>query len=334
MAFLPTTRTPLSVALLLTLANAANAQSTTPDQPAPAANPSTPVESTPASPAPAADSAATTTDSFFDPRHTAWTVQIEPFVWFVAPSGDLRLPARSGTGGSTGGGFADSGDEVELASLNLDTPRLSPAGEMHISADRFRFTFSGAAYSISRDGTPADEAFRIGAVEVAVGEPLDVDFDFATYEVSLGYCVWAHDFFNDTNGARRANATPLVLRTYALGGVRMYDTDISVTNAATGSSAGSDEFFIEPIVGGRAELEINEVFSIDLQISAGYFSDSDKSSLSFDVAAGFVYRPIPNLGIQIGWRQIAFDLTDGEGLDEFEYSGRLAGLYTGITLRF
>lgn len=273
-------------------------------------------------------------DSFFDPRKTAWTVQVEPFMWYASPSGDLRLPARSGTGGANGGGFPNSGNKVDIADLNLDTPRFSPAGEIHFSADRFRFTFSGAAYSLDRDETPADESFRIGSVEVAPGDPLDINFDFSTYEVSLGYCVWARDFMSHTDGSRRENATPLVLRTYVLGGVRMYDTDISVTNIASSDSANADHFFIEPMLGARAEIEIHEVFSIDLQLSGGYYSDSDQSSTSIDVAVGFTYRPHPNVGIQIGWRQIAYDLTDGDGLDEFEYSGRMAGLFTGLTLRF
>jgi hypothetical protein len=310
-----------------------------PDAPAPVpqSDPAVQVESTAtptARPSSTIDPAAPQSSGLADPRHTSWVVEIDPRFWYLSPSGDLRLPARSGTGGPTGGGFPNSGDKVDISTLNLDSPQFEPAGEMHISADRFRFTFSGGTYSIHRDQTTAESAFRIGASTVAGGDSLDVKFEFSTYELSLGYCVWARDFAASTAESRREQATPLELRTCVFAGVRMYETDIGVTNLTASTSADATEFFFEPILGGRAELEINRIFSIDLQLSGGYYADSDRSASSIDVAASFTYRPFTNVGVQIGWRQLAFDLSDGDGLDEFEYSGRLAGLFAGVSIRF
>lgn len=315
------------------------AQSPAPDAPRPADRAATPSGDV------APDHAATpdTTDphlppgtAAFDAGTTRWTVQIEPLAWWVSPSGDVRLPARSGTGGPSGGGFADSGDKVDFASLNLDTPRLSPTGELHVSGGRWRFTFSGGSFSLERDDTPSEDAFRIGSVNVAAGDPLNVDFTFTTAELSVGYCVWGRDFFNDSleSGRPGDRVTPFEARVYVLGGVRGYETDLSVRNLASGEEADFDGFFAEPILGTRIELEINEVFTVDAQVSVGYYGDSDKSSASLDIAAGFMYYPHPNVGIQIGWRQVAYNLTDGEGLDEFEYTGRVAGLYAGFVVRF
>lgn len=255
-------------------------------------------------------------------------------MWYVSPSGDLKLPARSGTGGQTAGGFSDSGNDVDIANLNLDTPRASPAGELHVSADRWRFSLSGASFDLHREQTPADDAFRIGASTVSVGDALDVNMEFTTVEFSVGYCVWGTDFGDAGDSGDSAFRTPLVLRTYVLAGARLYRTEFEVRNLDTGTSADADEFFFEPIVGGRAELEVNEVFSLDLQLSGGYFADSDQSVGSFDIIVGFMYAPTPHASVQIGWRQLAFDLSDGEDVDEFEFAGRLAGLYAGLTLRF
>lgn len=265
---------------------------------------------------------------------TGWNVQVEPLLWYWSPSGRIRLPATSGSGGASAGGFGDSGSRVKVAELNLDSPRFSPAGEVHLSIDRFRVSFSGAGYEINRDQSQADESFRLGASEVVAGDTLDVDFEFITAELTLGYNVWSKDFAADTDASRGLAAKPLVLRTYLLGGVRMYHTDISVRNVSAGTSADASEWFAEPILGARAEVEINEVFTIDLQLSGGYWADSDKSASSIDVAVGFMYRPHPNVGLQIGWRQVAFDLNDGEGVSEFEFDGRMAGVYGGIVLRF
>lgn len=280
------------------------------------------------------DSAEPTLDADADKYRTDWKIQIEPLMWYWSPAGKIRLPANSGTGAPSGGGFSDSGSRVKASELNIDTPRFSPAGEAHFSIDRFRVTLSGAAYEIDRDGTPADEAFRIGSVEVAAGDELDVSFQFATAELTLGYNVWSKDFAADTDAERAHLATPLVLRTYILGGARLYSTDIGVRNLANGASADASELFIEPVLGARAELEIAEAFTIDLQISAGYWADSDQSVSSVDIAVGFMYRPHPNVGLQLGWRQLAFDLSDGEGVDEFEFDGQMAGVYAGITLSF
>ncbi len=284
---------------------------------------------------PADTGKAETLESAAEKYLTKWTVQIEPLMAYWSPAGDIRLPARSGTGGASGGGFSNSGNLVKASTLNLDTPQFSPAGELHLSIDRFRITLSGAAYQIQRDGTPADEAFRIGSVQVDTGDELDVDFDFATVELTLGYNFYTIDFAGRTDPARQSPAAaPLLLRLYAIGGARMYSTDISVRNTANAGVAEASELFFEPIIGARAELEIYDHFVIDLQLSGGYWADSDRSASSIDVAVGFMYFPHPNVGLQVGWRQLAFNLSDGDGADEFEFRGTMAGLYTGIVIRF
>lgn len=271
-----------------------------------------------------------------DPYNTGWVIQIEPLMWYVSPSGELTLPARSGSGGSTGGGFSDSGDSVRLSELNLDSPQFEPAGDLQVSIDRFRVGFSGATNSVTRDSTIADEDFRLGAVEIAAGDELAVDFELTTVQLTLGYNVWSTDFSKHKLEHDETGISPIALRLYAFGGIRLYETDISVENLSTAASAEASETFFEPIIGARAELQIARPFTIDVEFSGGFYADSDRSASSFDVAVGFMYHPHPNVGIQLGWRQLAFSLSDGEddSVSEFDYTGRLAGLYTGITLRF
>ncbi len=260
-----------------------------------------------------------------------WTIQLEPAIWFVSPSGKFRLPAES-----TG----LRGDKLKIEELNLDAPLVSPFGELNVRTGEngaWRFTFSAGDYSSDRRAT-AESNFRLGDITALAGDPLGVSFDFFTAEATLGYLVYQHDFREASEHPE--NAARFLLSTYAFGGVRLYDVDIEVENRAGGSGregeTGTHQFFAEPIVGVRNELEIAGDFTIDLQLSAGALPIEDHSSYSVDIAVGFMYRPHPNVAAQIGWRQVAFWLSDGDDgeAEQFEYNGRLAGLYFGVTLRF
>ncbi len=258
-----------------------------------------------------------------------WTVQVEPSVWYVAPSGKVKLPVSSGTGP---GSFTTPGESIKLERLNLDTPRFEPAGEIHLSSERWRFSFSGSTYGLEREGTTADSSFRLGAVEVAAGDAINVELDFTSVELTGGYRIWDRDFKAASEVPE--NAFDAVVRVYALGGARFYDVSFDLANRSAGGAAAADEFFGEPIVGLRGEADFGEDFSLDLQISGGGFADSDRSSLSLDIVAGFQWHPTRYCGVQIGYRQLAFGLADGDELNEFEYNGRLAGLFAGLVLRF
>lgn len=261
----------------------------------------------------------------------AWTVQVEPSMWYVSPSGKIKLPISSGSGP---GSFTTGGDEVDVSRLNLDSPRFEPAGELHISSERWRFSFSGSTYGLDRNGTVADSSFRLGSVPVAAGDRLDVSYDFTTVELTGGYRFWGRDF--KAASEHPEEAMDLVGRFYGIAGARVYDFSFDMKNLSRSGapSADTDQFFIEPIIGLRGELDIAEDFTIDVQVSGGGFADSDRSSYSIDVIAGFQWRPTSHVGVQIGYRQLAFGLADGDGAEEFTYDGRLAGLYLGLLLRF
>lgn len=261
-------------------------------------------------PAPASDAALNTPRGF--------TVQIEPKMWYVAPSGDLTLPA--------GPAFADAGDSVRLKTLDLDAPRISPAGDLAIVVDAWRFSLSGASFSADRDRVVVGRSFRLGNVQAAPGSAVAAQMDFTTAEFTFGREFWSPDFSE--------SSLPVRWRFSWLAGARMYDTSFEVRDLGSSARSSADEFFLEPIVGARSDLDLAEDFSIVLQVSGGGFAWSERSSFSFDIAAGFQWRPLDWLGLQIGYRQLAFTLSAEEDREEFEYDGRLAGLFAGVTLRF
>jgi hypothetical protein len=121
---------------------------------------------------------------------------------------------------------------------------------------------------------------------------------------------------------------------HLLGGVRLYDADIAVENASSGARAEGSHLFFEPMIGLRAEAVVDTDFSVIGQLSAGALPLYSTQSYSFDIQLAFQWRPTPNIGVQIGWRQLAFDIRDGRDLDQFQYTGRFAGLFAGVVLRF
>ncbi|MFN0011490.1 MAG: hypothetical protein ACKVS8_07585 [Phycisphaerales bacterium] len=247
-----------------------------------------------------------------------YVVQLQPRVWYVSPGGKLSLPSTTGVAG----GYIRTND------LDLDQPRISPYAEMSIKADAWRFTFSGADYSLSHDAT-APFAFTLGSTPVAGGAAFHTDFDFATFNLSAAYRFYEIDFGAEGGDA----ADQYVLRLEALGGIRFYDLDIRIRNTL-GSTSGTDQFYGEPFAGARTEFQIARDFSIDLELTAGGLPVEDHSVYSIDVAVGFSWRPVDAVAVQIGWRQLAFSMEDDSGPRQFKYEGTLAGLFAGVVIRF
>jgi hypothetical protein len=247
-----------------------------------------------------------------------WTVQIQPRTWYVSPSGKIRLPSST-----------TPGARVDVADLNLDSPRLEPYAEASIRFGKWRIGLGGFNNSLDK-GTGAPFDFRLGDVAVTTGDRVNTSFDFTGLQAVVGYRFYDYAFCQDIgDGGQKVCAA---LRLEAFGGGRYYDIDIAFTDGTTTSQA--ERTFGEFILGIHAELEIFRDFSVDLEVSAGGYGDSSNSVFSIDTLLGFTWRPVDGVGLQLGWRQLAYDLSNGEGAGEFEYSGRLAGLFLGLDIRF
>jgi hypothetical protein len=244
-----------------------------------------------------------------------WRVSFNPRAWLVSPSGKIRLPSST-----------TPGARVRVEDLNIDTPLLSPAGEMALQFGDWRVSLSGFNYGVERT-TTAGGTFQFGDLNVTPGSTLGTNFDFTSVQAQVGYRIYEHDF-----GAVDGRPDRTALRLDLVGGIRYYDLDIDAS--LTGASQTVERTFGEVYAGGHAELQLVRDFSIDLDLTGGGYGDSSNSVVSIDVAVAFSWRPVDGVAVQIGWRQLAFDLTNGEGAGEFEYSGRMAGLFAGVVLRF
>ncbi|MBX3358287.1 MAG: hypothetical protein KF745_07650 [Phycisphaeraceae bacterium] len=249
----------------------------------------------------------------------AWAVKVTPIAWWVGAAGDIKLP-----GGSA---------EVSVSDLGLDDPRLSPAGTIEVALDHWRFGFGGAAYSINQPNATATSGFQIGDLVFNAGDSLGTSLDFADYQLLAGGRICAYDFKRHSKPPE--GAMDSVVSLFLLGGVEVMDTSVSVvSNEAGGGSSSDGQTFVQPIAALRAEALFARDFGINIQLSGGGMAWGDTTSASFDLALMFNWYPAENVGLQFGWRQLLFWVSDGDEPSEFQYNGSLAGLFGSVVIRF
>lgn len=243
-----------------------------------------------------------------------WTLRFEPAAWYPAASGEIRMPG------------ADS-DDLEVADLNLDSPRLSPAGELHFRRDRWRITAEAFDFSTGNRGAVMTDSGAFGTLDFTEGDRLSSSLDLTNISLQGAYRLRL-----DEAGVTLDGGTRLRSSIFAVGGARFLDVEAGAE--LDGTSISRSAIAAHPLAGLRWELDIWEEFAVDLLMAGGYFPAGNNSSYSFDILVGFAWNPTPALGAQIGYRQLLFEIQDGEGVDEFNWQGGLAGVYAGAVLRF
>ena len=246
-----------------------------------------------------------------------WTLQIEPLVHYIAPAGDFKLP--NGTGGST--------SELSVDDLNIDDTRLSPYIDLHLRRDKWRISVSGFWFSLDDRGAVADESFQFGDLAVSAGDETESSLDFWTLEAVGSYRVFEDQTARNSKGVIGAG-----IGVDLLAGVRLFDMDFQIQTDSGTESA--DHLWAQPVAGARMEVAIWENFGFDVTSAFGYLPAGDSSSFSWDIVAGFHWRPFHNVGVQIGYQQLALTLEDGDDSDEFRWEGGMAGLFGGLLIRF
>lgn len=242
-----------------------------------------------------------------------YSVKFEPFVWYVSPGGDV--------------GFGGDTPLVDTSDLSLDNPWVSGGAELHLGKDKWRLSLLGA-HSQQNGDSVANSALMLNTLPVAAGDTIHAEFDMTVASVRAGYEVWSFAAEPNNEGIPRISSALEVV-----GGLRAFDYSLEseINGGGPGMRVKGDMFHVEPIVGMKWEIEFERKFAIDFSSNFGYLPKlDDQSSSSLDLTAGFRYRPTPNLGVQIGYRLLVFDLED----DDVEAEGALAGLYGGISIRF
>lgn len=259
-----------------------------------------------------------------DGQPRLWNVQAELSYWYVALSGDVTLPGSAS-------------DEVSFDDLNLDSAEGALMAELHIRRDRWRFSANAYDVSSSGDATVTDSVLTVGDAIAFGGETVSSSVDLTSFELTASY-----RFFESARERRFDGRYKSVSSLDAVVGVRFYDLDIEfdvdlstrTSVFLTPSEAGAEQLFAHPVVGLRWEWEIHEQFDVNVQSTIGGWSLGDNTSYSWDIMVGFAWRPTPNFGAQIGYRNQFFHFEDTQSAGDFEWSGGVAGVYAGAVIRF
>lgn len=254
-----------------------------------------------------------------------WIIQVEPTLWYVAPSGDIELPG----GGSMG--IA----QATFDTLNLDSPRATPAGEVHLRVDGWRFSVGGMTFETEGRRAVAPRDAQIGKAVVFANDTTESSLMFSTLQGTIG-----HRIGEARLGAADWGGHELIANLEGFVGLRGYFVDLSISVDRAGPSTmppaadHADEHFFEPFIGVRLDVDLHENFSIDLAPEIGYWPSDDNDVWSWAMSVGFQWRPVPHLGVQIGFRQHGFELISGSGDDRFRWRGGVGGVYAGLALKF
>jgi len=256
-----------------------------------------------------------------EPGSKRWEFRAEALAWFVAPGGDITVP------GATMPGRSFSVDDE----LNIDEPGFAPLIELHARRGRWRITASG--YYLDTDGImAAPSGGSIGDAVVGAGDSISTELDQASFQVAGAYMFEPYRARRNEDGSY-----DFVAMLEIIGGGRAHyvDLDFAITDAnGSVSTVGVDELFPEPFGGVKGTLEIEQRFTLETEITFGGFTTGgDRSSFSADIIASATWRPIRNVGVQFGFRQIFFNLQNEQGAGEFEFDGANGGIFAGIELR-
>jgi hypothetical protein len=273
-----------------------------------------------------------------DPVDRGWSFRIEPSFWYAAPRGDIILPGSIGpVTFPAGGGTFEVDDETDLNTLDADNPTDGFQGRAHFARDRWRYTFGGAILSTTGDAT-ADTPGRLGDAFFAPGDAIDTEFDLAAFDATVAYTVFHGPHADDPHG----DPSRFRFTFEVVGGARLesIDVEVDITPGAgerpadLGLTAGASEIFAQPIGGARLSMDLFDDLGIEVGVTMGYWSMSGHTSSTWDVLAAFTWRPIDNVGLELGYRYLGFSATADDNGSDFEYRGSAAGLFAGIIVQF
>lgn len=248
---------------------------------------------------------------------TNWYVQFEPMVRYIGPAGEVRLP-----------GGASRATLVDLADVNLNSPRLMPGFDISVRKDRLRVNAIGLFYDIDDRTALAEEGFSMGGVDFLAGQRSSISHTYTQLDFRFAYTLLDRPISPLDAEGHKAR-----VRVDAEVGLRFYDFEFEFENLDTGQRGSDDRTFIEPHAGFKAAFNIYEDITIDLYTNFGLWP-FDTQAFSWDIGVGFQWRPVDYFGAQIGYRSTIFRLNEGSGVNEFEWAGSYQGLYAGLQLRF
>jgi opacity protein-like surface antigen len=161
---------------------------------------------------------------------------------------------------------------------------------------------------------------------------LNADVRLGMADFGLAYRIYEQRFGNNDEQC-------LILEPY--GGLRYaylrqrIDLNVDLGEVGSrGATLGTSEDWVEPFVGGRVVLKLNDQWSLNTRADAGGFGIGSASDLTWQVAGGVDYKITKNITFNGGYRYVDLDYSRGSGSDEFGIRLKAQGPILGLTITF
>ncbi len=235
---------------------------------------------------------------------SGWVIEGGPYLNLVGIEGDALV---AGVTAELDLSFGDIFDNFDLIAMS---------GRVEAWKDeRWGIIFDGFFLQVEGDfNTPGPLPTK-----------LSVDITQVQIDLGLGMRLLDEPLSNDATGAR--------VRIDMLGGGRYQYLKEKITLPPLPTVGGSADW-LEPFIGGRAVLQLNDTWSVFVRGDAGGFGIGSASDLTWNLLTGVEYQLNQKFSLQVGYKVQGFDYSNGSGPSEFGGDWETQGLLLSLGIRF
>ena len=240
-----------------------------------------------------------------------WDWRVGLWVWLPGFDGTTVIGGQEGDVDFAWTDWFDVLDKVEFVL------------QASVTAHYAKWTFElGGLRMVVGDSVPLEAIGPTGA-------PLALDAELTTVILKglVGYDV-ATTRLSSCSCWPKITWTPYV-------GARYYSVGVEANLAGPNNQVrvlDETQDWIDPMVGGRARLDLDKRWSVIFEADVGGFGVG--SDMAWHVLGGVEWRATRWLAIQAGWNGIDVDYETGSGADRFVFDMTLSGPYLGFVFLF
>jgi len=241
-----------------------------------------------------------------------WRADFSPYLFLpVSVTGDSTIA------GQTTSLDLDAGDLLDLLSFAL-------SGRLEVWKGDFGLILDGYYVNLDAGGTVGTP----GPLPINVS----IDADIRQFYIDgLGSYRVIHEPYNDDGDVWSLDLMAGVRYNYLKQKISVSASGGLGPGAAT--SLGGSETWVDPMVGARVAVALNERWTAAVRGDIGGFGVSD-TDLTWSVTGGFDYRPWESTSLKFGWRAYSIDMATTFSDGTFAYDIFQHGPYAATTFRF
>jgi len=236
-----------------------------------------------------------------------WRVNFNTWIWLAGIDGDVGARGLTVDVSASFGDILDASDSI-----------LAFSGRLEVAKGRWGGFIDGMYMNLGVD----DVTGPLGFADIDVTfEMILIDFG-ATYRIG----EWT------PNGEAARNSRDITLDLYAGGRYTSLEIELDPAHLAARSR---DLDWLDPIVGGKLVLPINEKWHLATNGDIGGFGVESDFTWSVTGVIGYDFRLFDHpAAVYLGYRAIGWDFTEGSGSERFTWDLVQHGPILGFSLKF